>query len=219
MADYRTLLRYRVLSKLYVSLNFFKYCGYPGKWGYATGVWGYIITLRWVTRSWQGPTDLRMMTSSNGNIFRVTGPLWGEFTGNRWIPLTKASDAELWCSLCSGLEQRLSKPSRCLWFETPSRPLWRHCNGQSWQSQMSWRKICIRSSATTMMTRLWLVSHEPFYTSVTAIKPFCSQSGDHSTSFYVSAIRITGIVDRPIVHDWYFCIHTSFCERAFWEYM
>ena len=30
-----------------------------------------------------------MMTSSNGNIFRVTGPLCGEFTGNRWIPHTK----------------------------------------------------------------------------------------------------------------------------------
>ena len=25
-----------------------------------------------------------MMTSSNGNIFRVTGLLWGEFTGDRW---------------------------------------------------------------------------------------------------------------------------------------
>ena len=27
-----------------------------------------------------------MITSSNGNIFRVTGPLCGEFTGRRWIP-------------------------------------------------------------------------------------------------------------------------------------
>ena len=42
-----------------------------------------------------------MMTSSNGNIFCVTGPLCGEFTGHRWIPLTKASDAELWCFLWS----------------------------------------------------------------------------------------------------------------------
>ena len=42
-----------------------------------------------------------MMTSSNGNIFRVTGPLCGEFTGHRWIPLTKPSDAELWCFLWS----------------------------------------------------------------------------------------------------------------------
>ena len=37
----------------------------------------------------------------HGNIFRVTGPLCGEFTGHRWIPLTKASDAELWCFLWS----------------------------------------------------------------------------------------------------------------------
>ena len=36
-----------------------------------------------------------MMTSSNKKI-RVTGPLCGEFTGDRWIPLTKVSDAELW---------------------------------------------------------------------------------------------------------------------------
>ena len=45
-------------------------------------------------------TDI-MMTSSNGNIFRVTGPLCGEFTGHWWIPRTKASDTELWCFLWS----------------------------------------------------------------------------------------------------------------------
>ena len=42
-----------------------------------------------------------MMTSPNGNIFRVTDPLCGEFTVHRWIPLTKASDAELWYFLWS----------------------------------------------------------------------------------------------------------------------
>ena len=35
-----------------------------------------------------------MMSSSIRNI---TGPLWGKSTGHRWIPPTKASDAELWC--------------------------------------------------------------------------------------------------------------------------
>ena len=40
-----------------------------------------------------------MLTLSNGNTFRVTGPLCGAFTGDRWIPLKKASDAELWCFL------------------------------------------------------------------------------------------------------------------------
>ena len=45
--------------------------------------------------------DSIMMTLSNGNIFRVTGPLCGEFTGHRWIPLTKASDTELWWGFLS----------------------------------------------------------------------------------------------------------------------
>ena len=39
-----------------------------------------------------------MMTSSNGNVFRVTGPLRGESTGDRWILFAKASDTELWCA-------------------------------------------------------------------------------------------------------------------------
>ena len=50
------------------------------------------------------PTPTGMMTSSNGSIFRVTGHLCGEFTGPRWIPHTKASDAELWCFLWSAPE-------------------------------------------------------------------------------------------------------------------
>ena len=49
--------------------------------------------------------SVSMMTSSNGNIFRITGPLCGEFTGHRWIPLTKASDVEFWCFIRSAPEQ------------------------------------------------------------------------------------------------------------------
>ena len=41
-----------------------------------------------------------MMTSSNGNISRVTDPLC-----HRWIPLTKASDVKLWCFLWSAPER------------------------------------------------------------------------------------------------------------------
>ena len=71
---------------------------------------------------------LCMMTSSNGNISRITGHLWGKFTGHRWIPSTKASDAELWCFFELHLDKRLSKPWRGRWFETASDSLWRHCN-------------------------------------------------------------------------------------------
>ena len=65
-----------------------------------------------------------MMTSSNGNIFRVTGHLCREFTGHRWIPRTKASDTDVFFDL--RLNKRLSKQWWGWWFETPLRPLWRH---------------------------------------------------------------------------------------------
>ena len=38
-----------------------------------------------------------MMTSSNGNFFCVICPLCGEFTGHRWISLTKGQWCGIWC--------------------------------------------------------------------------------------------------------------------------
>ena len=70
-----------------------------------------------------------MITSSNVNIFRVTGPLCGEFTGRRWIPWTKASDGKLWCFYDLRLNKWLSKQWWGWWYGIPSHPLWRHCDG------------------------------------------------------------------------------------------
>ena len=50
-----------------------------------------------------------MMTSSNGNIFSITGPLWGEFTSQQWLPLTKDSGLKLWCFLWSAPEQTVEQ--------------------------------------------------------------------------------------------------------------
>ena len=69
-----------------------------------------------------------MMTSSNGNIFRVTGPLWGETTGHRWILHTKPVTRSFDVLSDLRLNKQLSKQSWGWWFETPSSPLWRHCN-------------------------------------------------------------------------------------------
>ena len=82
-----------------------------------------------------------MMTLSNGNIFRVTGPLRGEFTGKRWFPQTKASDVELWC-FDLGLIKRLSKQSWGWWIGKPSRSLWRRCNAPHWTRFSKW-KLCL----------------------------------------------------------------------------
>ena len=73
------------------------------------------------------PSAAIMMTSSNGNIFRVTGPLCGEFTGHRWIPLQRPVTRSFGASFDLCLNKRLSKQSWGWWFETPSHPLWRHC--------------------------------------------------------------------------------------------
>ena len=54
------------------------------------------------------------MMSSYGNIFHIAGPLRGESTGHRWIPLTKASDAELWCTLWSAPEQTFEQSMEML---------------------------------------------------------------------------------------------------------
>ena len=49
-------------------------------------------------------------------------PFVREFTGHRWTPRTKASDAKFDVLFDLRLNKRLSKQSWGWWFETPSRP-------------------------------------------------------------------------------------------------
>ena len=100
---------------------------------------------------------VNMMTSSNGNIFRVTGHLCREFTGPRWItrrPVTRNFDVFF--------DQRSNKlSSEQLWgwlFETPSRPLWRHRNELSPCCRdsylcVAWQKTLLAISATSIYHR------------------------------------------------------------------
>ena len=67
-----------------------------------------------------------IMTSSNGNIFRVTSHLFGEFTGEFPAQRPVAPSFDVFFDL--RLNKRLSRQSWGWWFEKLSRPLWRHCN-------------------------------------------------------------------------------------------
>ena len=69
-----------------------------------------------------------MMTSSKGNIFRVTGPLCGEFTGPGEFPTQRPVTRSFDVFFDLRLNKRLSKQSWGWWFEMLSCPLWRHCN-------------------------------------------------------------------------------------------
>ena len=68
--------------------------------------------------------SLAMMMSSNGNVFRVTGHLCGEFIGPAQRPVTRSFDV----FIDLRLNKRLSKQSWGWWFEMLSHPLWRHRN-------------------------------------------------------------------------------------------
>ena len=76
----------------------------------------------WMSRRKKVRVITYMMTSSNGNIFPVTGlcegnsPVIGEFTSQR--PVTRSFD--VFFNL--RLNKRSSKQSRRRWYETPSGP-------------------------------------------------------------------------------------------------
>ena len=82
-----------------------------------------------------------IMTSSNGNIFRVTGPLWGESTGHRWFPshtpVTRRFDVSF--------DARLSKGSISRWFEMPWLSLWRH--------SVWWVQVMVRCASKSLQWR------------------------------------------------------------------
>ena len=127
-----------------------------------------------------------MMTSSNGNNFRVTCHLCGEFNGHRWIPNTKANDAELWCFCHLHPNKRLSKQWWGWWFETLSHPLWRHCNAMFY---LWWRRLA-------MHDRVWR-----FYIFLMYSTIFVYQYTLYLCScIYQSATRDSFIYHLSIIH-------------------
>ena len=85
-----------------------------------------------------------MMTSSNGNIFRVTGPLCGKFTGSGEFPTHRPVTRSFDVFFDLRLNKRLSKQSWGCWFDTLSWSLWRHCNDkQKWEQSHFNNSFCI----------------------------------------------------------------------------
>ena len=74
------------------------------------------------------------MTSSNGNIFRVTGHLCGEFIGPGEFPAQRPVTRSFDVFFDLRLNKRLSKQLWGWWLETLSWTLWRHLNAHTTRS-------------------------------------------------------------------------------------
>ena len=90
------------------------------------------------------------MTSSNGNIFRVTGHLCGEFTGPGEFPTQGPVTRSFDVFFDLHLNKRLSKQWWGWWFETLSRPLWRHRNGEVSKYGLSESTACGNQTSVRM---------------------------------------------------------------------
>ena len=105
-----------------------------------------------------------IMTSANGNIFRVTGPLCGEFTGPGEFPTQRPVTRRFDVFFDLRLNKRLSKQSWGWWFETPSRSLWRHRNDNVKITNLNAGPICQIPSYTRQILIFIIFDDSPSYT-------------------------------------------------------
>ena len=93
-----------------------------------------------------------MMTSLNGNIFRVTDPLCGEFTGPGDFPTQRPVTRSFDVFFDLRLNKRLSKQPWGWWYETPS--LWRQCNECFFLQVCIWGKQSDSHTANTIKSQI-----------------------------------------------------------------
>ena len=110
-----TPFRVAALAPRQLAILWLSHCGWNNPEGN-----GYIR--RWVLKI--------MVTSSNGNIFRVTGPLCWEFTGPCEFPTQRPVTRSFDVFFDLRLNKRLSEQPWGWWVETPSWSLWRQCNDE-----------------------------------------------------------------------------------------
>ena len=98
-----------ITSALYMMTSVIKWKHILCNWPFVRGIHRSLEDspqVQW-QQTWVHITSaLYMMTSSNGNIFHVTGPLWGEYTGQSPVDSPrKVQWPELWCFLWPTPEQ------------------------------------------------------------------------------------------------------------------
>ena len=116
--------------------------------------------------------------------FRVSGHLWGEFTGHRWFPLTKASDAELWRFLWSAPEQTVEQT-----IKTPV--IW-----DNTMQLIGW----VRTYFTFLLPLKNIVESKSFAVASVKKKPALQEYGRHPpTPIFLTDIKGRGFIGRNVI--------------------
>ena len=132
------------------------------------------------------------MTSSNGNIFHVTGPLCGEFTGPGEFPAQKPVMRSFDVFFDLHQNKRLSKQWWGWWFETQSCSLWRHRNVFSEKSSW-WDKVAITGHTSC---NLWWQSCHCDYLSLSALMVWNISPGSDLPPTFLILIPLIAVVTR-----------------------
>ena len=122
--NYVLIVTFWILTyyKIWILLNIYCFI-----WNYWIIYFVTCLEVFWISSRGGCPVG-SMMASSNGNIFRVTGPLCGEFTGPGEFPAHRPVTRSFDVFFDLGLNKWLSKQPWGWWFETLSWSLWRQCN-------------------------------------------------------------------------------------------
>ena len=108
-------------------------------------------------------TSHSFMTSSNGTIFRVTGPLCGEFTGPGDFPTQRPVTRSFDVFFDLRLNKRLSKQPWGWWFETPPWSLWCQCVNINEINYPNSQLIHVISAPKNLMKHEFRQNHAPFF--------------------------------------------------------
>ena len=127
-------------------------------------------------KMWHANVISIRMTSSNGNLFRVTGHLCGEIPGHGEFPTQRPVTRSFDVSFDLRINKWLSKQWWSWWFETPSRPLWRHSNAGRIIRPVLLRPTIyfakLKAQNVPLQSRFWLSS----IVSVTSLYPLWMKS-------------------------------------------
>ena len=132
-----------------------------------------------------------MVTSSNGNIFRVTGHLCGEFTDPGEFPAQRpvTQSFDVFVDLRSN--KRLTKQWWGWWFEMPSCTLWRHYN----ELQLPWCQIGIWPWASCQIRKIAV----------------CACAGNAGNVFPRRRLQRKSLVSDPGMHHGTCVTHVPWC--------